>query len=213
MAERKAPRRTRERILSASLQLFNQYGTPSITTAHISDELNISPGNLYYHFRNKEEIVYQLYQQFDKKIEAALNFPEERTPHVEDLWLLLHLLFEIMWEYRFLYRDLDDLTERDKKLGAQFGRVIERGVRTVMEICRGMIAAGTMHANDREIEALANNITLVVTYWLSFQKLRRFNNKPESDLKRGAYQVMALVAPFLVGEARELLNKLSQDYL
>ena len=44
----------------------------------------------------------------------------ERAGHaaaqVDDLWFLLHLLFERMREYRFFYRDLDEITSRNRKL-------------------------------------------------------------------------------------------------
>ena len=214
MADRKRPRRTRERIVENSLSLFNRDGAPHVTTADIAVEMGISPGNLYYHFRNKDEIIYELFQAFERKLGAALVVPEEREPDVEDLWLFLHLVFEIIWEYRFLYRDLDELTSRNTKLAAHFARIIEQGTTTVLTLCRGLARSGVLQANERDMAALAHNVVMVVTYWLSYQKLRPARRGgDEANLDLGAYQVLALVAPYLVGPARELIDKLGDAYL
>ncbi len=98
MAERKRPRQTRERIVETSLSLFNRDGAPHVTTADIADEMSISPGNLYYHFRNKNEIIAELYAAFEYRLDALLAAPEGRVAGIEDLWLFLHLLFEAMWD-------------------------------------------------------------------------------------------------------------------
>src|SRR5215831_17233047 len=100
----KPPRRTRERILSTALALFNRAGEPHVTTADIADEMNISPGNLYYHFRNKDDIIGELYGALEASVRPLLVPPSRRAATIEDLWLLLHLLFERMGEYRFFYR-------------------------------------------------------------------------------------------------------------
>ena len=100
-----------------------------------------------------------------------LAVPAGRRVDVEDLWLLLHLLFEQMWAYRFLYRDLDEIASRNRRIARAFGELLRRGEATVIELCRGMVAAGTMRATEREIAALARNVVLVATYWMSFQRL------------------------------------------
>jgi AcrR family transcriptional regulator len=220
MAEKKRPRRTPQRILETSLQLFNRFGEPHITTADIADEMNISPGNLYYHFRNKDDIISGLYDSLESEISPLMALPDRRAPGVEDLWLLLHLLFERMREYRFFYRDLDEITSRNRRLAVRFAELMRRGESTVIELCRGLVAEGEMRASEREIAALASNVMLVSTYWMSFQRIGARHGGDESDddkaavsLDRAAYQVLALTAPYLVGDGRALIERLGQDYL
>jgi AcrR family transcriptional regulator len=214
MVERKRPRRTRERIIEIALLLFNRFGEPNITTADIAGEMEISPGNFYYHFRNKDEIVAELFAAFERRLDGPLTAPGGRSAGVEDLWLLLHLLFEAMWEHRFLFRDLDEILSRDGKLASRFARIMRRGSRTVIELCRGMVATGEMQASEREIAALAENVALVATYWISYQKISAGERATEAvSLDRAAYQVLSLIAPFLRGNAHRLLDRLSQDYV
>jgi AcrR family transcriptional regulator len=215
MAEKKRPRRTRERILETSLALFNDSGAPRVTTADIADEMNISPGNLYYHFRNKDEIVFELYEAYEAQVLPLYADPGGRHLGVDDLWLWLHLLFERMWEYRFLYRDLDELASRERKLGTRMGALLRKGGATVIELCRGMVEVGTMRASAREIEALADNVLLVATYWPAYDRIRRSpqEDTPGADAGRAAYQVLALFGPYFNGDARAHLDRLSADYL
>ena len=96
--------KTRDRILHTTLELFNECGEPNVTTLQIADEMDISPGNLYYHFKNKTEILSELFEWYEKEIGEILDVPETSLD-VEDQWLFLHLIFEIIARYRFLYQD------------------------------------------------------------------------------------------------------------
>ncbi|HXH02899.1 MAG TPA: TetR/AcrR family transcriptional regulator, partial [Candidatus Competibacteraceae bacterium] len=180
---------------------------------HIADEMNISPGNLYYHFRNKDEIILQLFERFERQMSAMLEAPQGRTADMEDMWLYLHLIFENIWHYRFLYRDLNDLVQRNRQLRSRLRRILERKIRTAAAICQGLVDAGLMQASAEDIEALANNIVVVATYWLNFQLTLGRAEAEATQLARGAYQVLSLVTPFLTGDAQKLLHKLRQVYL
>ena len=77
--------KTYDRIVQESLKLFNEHGERTITTNHIAAHLGISPGNLYYHFRNKEEIVYQIFLSYRRFISERLAVPADGTMKVDDL--------------------------------------------------------------------------------------------------------------------------------
>ena len=206
--------RTRARILAESLALFNQRGEAAVTTAAIAEAAGVSPGNLYYHFRNKDAILEELFRAFEERIDvppaAAVQGPEA----IEDLWLYLHLMLEAMWDYRFLYRNLDDLLSRNRRLREGFARMLDRKHAAVISLCEGLVAARVMRAGDDEIRALARNVLVVATYWPSFTALGRQRlDDGQAALGQGAYQVMALVAPYLQGDARRLLDRLARSYV
>jgi AcrR family transcriptional regulator len=206
--------RTVERILAGSLRLFNSEGEGNVTTGMIVDALEMSPGNLYYHFRNKEQIVEALFRRFEARMDVEPRGSPHTAQAIEDLWLYLHLALEAIWEYRFIYRNLDDLLARNRRLRDVYNRIVERKLAAFGALCNGLVAAGAMRASPEEIHALGRNVIVVATYWLNFQSIRRRRDDVSADdLGEGAYQVLSLVAPYLRGEARAHLDALSARYI
>ena len=192
--------------------MFNTQGEPHVTTNHIADELEISPGNLYYHFRNKDDIIEQLFARYEERLDAALATPGDRLPGLEDIWLQLHLIFECIWDYRFLYRDLVEILSRNRRIRLRFARILKRADESALTVMRGMGQAGVMRATADELAATATNILVIATFWLNYAAAR--GDKDEQiAIRRGIVQVMMLVAPFLRDAERVHLNTLTQAYL
>ena len=205
-------RQTRQRILDASLVMFNAQGEPNVTTNHIADELEISPGNLYYHFRNKDDIIEQLFARYETRMDDALAPPDGRLPGLEDIWLQLHLVFECIWDYRFLYRDLVDILTRNRRLRLRFARILKRADEQAHQVMRGLVQAGVMRASADEVDAAATNILVIATFWLNYAAAR--GDKDErASIRDGIVQVMMLIAPFLRDAERVHLNTLTRAYL
>jgi AcrR family transcriptional regulator len=214
----KAPRRTRERILELSLRLFNDFGEPNITTTVIAEEMGISPGNLYYHFRNKDDIVNSIFAQFEAEIVRMLNVPAGRRTNMEDVWAYLHLMLELIWRYRFFYRDLNDLLSRNRTLELQFKAILDHKNKIARQLCDDLRSEGALDAADTEIAAMATNMVVVATYWLSYEYVRNPRKYSEQQaiaeaLARGCNQVLSMLGPYLRGEARQRFEKLSSDSL
>ncbi len=213
---KKAPRRTAERILEVTLDLFNRFGEPNVSTTLISAELNISPGNLYYHYPAKDELINSLFDRYEAGLSELLN-AADGVRDVEDAWFFLHTLFELIWQYRFLYRDLNDLLSKNRRLETHFQYVLKNKTRAVRALLDGMSRSGAVRIDTRELEATATSMVVVLTYWLSYEYVRdpRHALEPEvaqQALLRGAHHVLHLLVPYLEPAQRTHLLRLAGAY-
>src|SRR6476659_6069459 len=163
---KKAPRRTAERILEATLDLFNRFGEPNVSTTLISAEMNISPGNLYYHYPAKDELINTLFGRYETALNELLQ-AAGGVENVEDAWLFFHMLFELIWQYRFLYRDLNDLLSKNRRLETAFQFVLKNKSRAVQSVLDGLSRGSAVRVDRRDVPAVATSMVVVLTYWLS----------------------------------------------
>ncbi|MGM0569146.1 TetR/AcrR family transcriptional regulator [Marinobacter sp.] len=204
--------KTRDRILTTSLALFNDLGEPNVTTLLISDELDISPGNLYYHFRSKSDIVGELFSWYSDEINDLLAIPGDVQVSLDQLGFFLHLLFESIERYRFLYHDLVNILSRYPELRPPFRRILERKQKGFHILCESLQNQGLIEASRPVVEALCEQLTLTICYWESFDSLRDAGNRNGLDARRGVYQVFHLLIPHLHASAGRELAVLARDY-
>jgi len=222
---RKPPRRTAERIAATTLALFNRFGEPNVSTTQITAELNISPGNLYYHYPSKDELVNALFDRYERALAQLLPAAGD-VRDVEDAWFFLHTLLELIWEYRFLYRDLNHLLSRNRRLETHFPAILrgkKQAVSTLLD--RLTAAAGPSESvpascdtlSEQARDALAANQVVLLTWWLSYEYVLnpRQALEPHSAggaLLRGAWHALGLLAPYLEPGPRAHLQALLAAY-
>jgi AcrR family transcriptional regulator len=212
----KKPRRTAERILEVTLDLFNRFGEPNVSTTLISAELGISPGNLYYHYPAKDELINSLFDRYEHSLNELLR-AADGVRNVEDAWLFFHMLFELIWQYRFLYRDLNDLLSNNRRLEKHFQFVLQNKGKAVASILDGLSRGNAVRIESRELEPIATAMVVLLTYWLSFEYVRDPRRALEPDsagpaLLRGAFHVLGLLQPYLQGDERAHLHRLVAHY-
>ncbi len=212
----KKPRRTAERILEVTLELFNRYGEPNVSTTLISAELNISPGNLYYHYPAKDELINSLYDRYERALDELLQ-AADGVRNVEDAWLFFHMMFELIWQYRFLYRDLNDLVSTNRRLETHFQFVLKNKTQAVRNLLDGLASGEAIRIAPNEAATIATSMVVVLTYWLSYEYVRepRKALEPEAagaSMMRGAFHVLSLLAPYLEAAQREHLQTLAGSY-
>jgi AcrR family transcriptional regulator len=212
----KAPRRTAERILVSALGLFNRFGEPNVATTMVAADLGISPGNLYYHYPGKEDIVQHLFGAYQHDLQALLPAAQD-VKDLEDAWFFLHSLFELVWRYRFLYRDLNDLLSKYRLLEQALKQVLADKHDAFLLLLNSLSDEGWLTQNPTERESTATQMLVILTWWLSYEYVRNPRHALEDahaqgGVSRGAQQVLSLLLPYLEAQPKALLLALLQMY-
>ena len=210
--------KTRDRILQTSLLMFNEQGERNVSTNHIAAALGISPGNLYYHFSNKAGIIFDLFSTYRDIVGNSMVLPVDRPLTFDDKVYYFEIIFQNMWNYRFLHRDLEHLLKESETLRKEYFEFSSATVALGKTIVKGMVDSGLVIASDDEIDALMLNLWVILTSWASFLQSIEVQKELPSDmdpwaLKRGIYQIICLIEPYATDIARKDLPALKAEYL
>jgi AcrR family transcriptional regulator len=196
--------KTKEKILVVALEMFNATNTQAATTNHIAKEMGISIGNLHYHYKNREEIIRHLYEQYRTKMTAdgairCIRQLEETHKNAMNL----------LWEYRFFQRELLFLLSRDPLLKKKY---IEDNIAHRSRIVQSMhflVEEGILDIPfDNVIEHLADTILLTVQFWNPF--LLTLDIEPtKENIERSILHIRQAMRPYLTSKAIELISKIS----
>ncbi len=194
--------KTKDRILVTSLTLFNEEGEANTTTIDIANEMDISPGNLYYHFKGKDQIIAELFQQYEQALGETLTAPIEqplsdKDSNVEDNWYFLYVVMEEMFQYRFLYHNLENILYRYPAIRKRFRRLLQLKRAALYAICQTLLQQAVIDTRDQQLLGLVDNMTLTLTFWFSYDQLLNDDRPSQVTIHQGVLQLLTMVAPYL----------------
>ncbi len=205
---RTSVRPTRQRILDAALVLFNERGPDHVTTAEIARAVEINEGNLYYHFRTKEALFLALFARFEADALAIVGKIDGADEAAAATYAgFLRLWFSLVWDYRFLFRDLVGLISSAPAL-VEPVRTISAAMRlAVGDIVARMEKAGLAVIPEEERSAVLTNLWIVSTYWTAYLNLQEgITEFGSQQLDWGLEQISSLFRPYLSPEAKAELE-------
>lgn len=162
--------KAKERILEAALELFNENGIADVTTHHVAAKCGMSPGNLYYHYRNKEEIIHDLFDQALEFIgEQEKNIGLNKKATTNTIEQSLALLGTLNWRYRFLKRDLPLILMNDQQLRDKFHAIHQLQLSNLnRDIAKAVTDGLYKELSPVEIMRLSKVFWLVALFWPTF---------------------------------------------
>jgi len=144
--------KTRDKIIQASIELFNEQGERNVTTNHIAAHLGISPGNLYYHFRNKEDIILSIYEEYARNL-LLDTFPQvsPTTKPLDTIILYMDAVFQALMKFRFFYANLPVLLAKNPLLHEKYVEVQSTISQRLSEMLISLRDADIMKFDEAEL--------------------------------------------------------------
>ncbi|WP_293750439.1 TetR/AcrR family transcriptional regulator [uncultured Paraglaciecola sp.] len=199
--------KTAERILVTALDIFNQQGENNVSSVEIALELDISPGNLYYHFKGKEVIIAALFDLYQEQLRTILDAPSnqsETSLSIEDFFYYLYLIIEKNHLFRFLYRNPTDLTDKYPSVAKGFIKLMGAQERCVTELLAQFVIQKTINASAGQCNQMVEIIGLVFSQAGNYYALKGNDINDDVYLYKSLSAILFALLPYINIEPGEL---------
>ena len=204
---------TKDKIIHTSILLFNENGERAITTNHIASNLGMSPGNLYYHFKNKEDIIRHIFALYRDHLNTHFKPINKDDDAFNHLTAYLDSLFELMWRYHFFYDNLGDILARDTELKQAYIDFQLELLEQVRKIILGLRDSEMIAIDEQDVIDLAHTLKLTVSFWTPYIKARRPSGTlAEQDIYHGILKVLTLFRAYSTDKSIDKMNLLREKY-
>jgi AcrR family transcriptional regulator len=206
--------KTRDKIIQASIELFNEQGERNVTTNHIAAHLNISPGNLYYHFRNKEDIILSIYEEYARNL-LLDTFPQVSSDMkpLDTIILYMDAVFQALMKFRFFYANLPVLLAKNPLLHEKYVEVQHIISQRLSEMLESLRDSDIMEFEDEELADIVSILRLINTFWLSFYQTQNKDAEiNDSVFFEGVLKILVMLHPYITDSAKTDFNEARTMY-
>ena len=204
--------KTRDRILSVSLALFNDEGEAQQTAVDIANAVELSPGNLYYHFKGKDAIIRALFGGFEEEMQIILRGSRGAVNSIEDNWVYIYIVLEEIYDFRFFYRNLAELLSRYPDLSGRFRKLLSEKKDAIEGVLSGLEQSGTLALDPRLRPVIADQILGTLTFWLARAAIEDSDENPAALIHRTVFQIMCLVVPHMGASGVGVMDRMVAYY-
>lgn len=200
--------KTRDRILFTARNLFNEHTASAISTNHIAAEMDISPGNLYYYFKNKEEIIREIYMQLYELADRIWYHPDLGKSE-EGMVDYFKNLASHMYEFRFFYLELNVILKNDPELKKEYLERSERIGVQMMTVFSEFIENRIMKNFDseREQKYVIRNIWIVGQMWMTYANIS-YDRMTSEVVNDGVWQMYTVAEHLFTRRSKKKIENM-----
>ena len=190
--------KTKDKIIATAIDLFNIHGTKAISTNHIAKEMGISPGNLYYHFRSKNDIIRSISDNFSNELGSVLKIQLDTiSDFSSNLTSLFNRFFKIQQSYQFLFLEGVHLTKQDSRLLDNYTNLRSLIKKGYHELLSNLVKIKIMKRQSLNIiDELLDTQWIIMWYWINHTILDR-NTYDDFQIKKGIKLSFSIIKPQL----------------
>lgn len=202
-----ATRATQFRILQAALELFNEHGSAAVSSNRIAERCGISKGNLQYHFKNKQEIIYAVFQQAIHEMDGGW-YRDHLAPTLEHMATMFVRQLQLILKYRFFYREMGDLLRQDPQLRKRYADNRERRMRDLEKFMLTLQAAGLMRfpPDPKRLRSIIDVTWIVNENWLNYMDYQDREVTVEVMLE-GYAETLEVLRPYIVADLQQITRE------
>jgi AcrR family transcriptional regulator len=198
--------KTAERILLTALELFNDSGENNVSCVDIALELDISPGNLYYHYKGKEVMVIALFEMYKERMDKILSSPQGVDLKVEEFFYYLLMVLQSSHMFRFLYHNPADLIAKYPSVSKGFKRLIQGREKSFNMLLSRYVDQGAMELNASQQHHLVRMISLVFTQATNYYLVKGDDIESESYIYECLGDVLFALTPYMNIDQTEIAS-------
>ena len=200
--------KTVERILKASLQLLNAEGAARVSTNSIADVADLSVGNLYYHFKNKDDILIALFDEFQLAVKPLLDL--DTTHRSLEQWVQWwQQWFNAVQLYGFIFHDQKFLKNQSVSIEHRYHILVSQVENTQLLIFKGLKDHGQLIATNDDLNRMAKEVTFIAFFWQDFYEIRRTTRElNRSSFESALQQTLGLLLPYMAASEQLKVEQL-----
>ncbi|MDF2851113.1 MAG: hypothetical protein K0S31_1798 [Sphingobacterium multivorum] len=161
---------TKEKIINEAIRVYNREGVRTVTTRQIAQEMGISAGNLHYHFKHTEDIIFHVFQLLQAEYDKMILLPADPTlPFLQLLNGFVDVSYALIDKYRFIFENFVEICSWIPEIAESYRGLVARREEQLMCLFMCYADAGMFRRDIplSNLKSFVRQLFIVSDFWSS----------------------------------------------